>query len=244
MNTRVVEWTSDLETGFADIDEQHKQLVCYINDFYQAYASGNQERMNTVLFDLISCSMNHFEYEEDLMAKAGYPLLEPHRRVHQNFVNKLVDLQGKLFHGEDVAEELLGNLDGWLFRHIKINDRGYINSVNEAGVYENTAEGIAERAQEYNEEVPFTLAETAAAVESRAEMPPTAAEAPAVMHTNGAASEKFNSAAAAIREAMSGGASSVRQPTDRPAETAETAETPKPEEKKRGGWATPSSFTL
>lgn len=137
--SRVVYWTADLETGFHDIDEQHKQLVHYINEFYEAYESGNGEQMNTVLFDLIACSTNHFEYEEGLMAKAGYPLLEPHRRVHQNFVNKLVALQEQLFQGIDVVEDLLGSLDGWLFRHIKINDRGYINSVNESGVYKGGA---------------------------------------------------------------------------------------------------------
>lgn len=137
--SKIVYWTADLETGFHDIDEQHKQLVHYINEFYKAYESGDKQVMNTVLFDLIACSMNHFEYEEGLMAKAGYPLLEPHRRVHQNFVNKLVALQDKLFQGEDVVADLLGSLDGWLFRHIKINDRGYINSVNEAGVYKGGA---------------------------------------------------------------------------------------------------------
>ena len=81
--SKIVYWTADLETGFHDIDEQHKQLVHYINEFYKAYESGDKQVMNTVLFDLIACSMNHFEYEEGLMAKAGYPLLEPHRRVHQ-----------------------------------------------------------------------------------------------------------------------------------------------------------------
>ena len=156
MNT--VEWTPDLDTGFAEIDEQHKQLVFYINAFYKAFASGEQERMNTVLFDLISCAVDHFDYEEEMMRKAGYPLLEPHRRVHQNFIAKLQDLQGKLFQGdESVTDELISSLDGWLFRHIKINDRGYINCVNEAGVYSNSAEGIMAQAQTYEE--PFVLAE-------------------------------------------------------------------------------------
>ena len=32
----IVEWTPDLNTGIPDIDEQHKQMLHHINDFYEA----------------------------------------------------------------------------------------------------------------------------------------------------------------------------------------------------------------
>lgn len=151
---KFIEWTSDLDTGFHDIDKQHQELVFHINKFYQANETGDKERMSIVLFDLIASAHSHFEYEEKLMEDAHYPLMEPHRRVHQNFVNKLMDLHAKLHSGEDVSDELLTSLDGWLFRHIKINDKGYINSVNEAGVYHDSpdyAAQLAAQSQEYGE---------------------------------------------------------------------------------------------
>lgn len=149
-----VEWTPDLDTGFHDIDVQHKQLVHHINEFYRANETGDKERISIVLFNLIASAQAHFEYEEQLMAEANYPLLEPHRRVHQNFVTKLMELHGQLHDGADVSDELLNSLDGWLFRHIKINDKGYINSVNDAEVYHDSpeyADQLATQSQEYGE---------------------------------------------------------------------------------------------
>ena len=170
---KFIEWTTDLDTGFHDIDKQHQELVFHINKFYQAYEAGDKERMGIVLFDLIASAHSHFEYEEKLMEDAHYPLVEPHRRVHRNFVDKLMDLHAKLHGGEDVSEELLTSLDGWLFRHIKVNDKGYINSVNEAGVYHDSPDYAAELAaqsQEYDE----TRHEEAAAPEPEPEPEPAA----------------------------------------------------------------------
>lgn len=155
----IVEWTPDLDTGIPDIDEQHKQMVHHINDFYEAANAKDKERMAIVLFDLINSTLAHFQYEEALMEKAKYPLLEPHRRVHKNFIDKLMALHEKLQTMEttdDIAVLLIDSLDGWLFRHIRINDKGYTNSVNESGVYqamheESLAAAQAAQMQEYGE---------------------------------------------------------------------------------------------
>ena len=155
----IVEWTPDLDTGIPDIDEQHKQMVHHINDFYEAANGKDKERMAIVLFDLINSTLAHFQYEEALMEQAKYPLLEPHRRVHKNFIDKLMALHEKLQTMEttdDIAVLLIDSLDGWLFRHIRINDKGYTNSVNESGVYqamheESLAAAQAAQMQEYGE---------------------------------------------------------------------------------------------
>ena len=154
----IVEWTPDLDTGIPDIDEQHKQMLHHINDFYEAANAKDKDRMSIVLFDLINSTLAHFQYEEALMEQAKYPLLEPHRRVHKNFIDKLMNLHEKLQTMEttdDIAVLLIDSLDGWLFRHIRINDKGYTNSVNESGVYqamhENLVAARAAQMQEYGE---------------------------------------------------------------------------------------------
>ena len=127
-------WTADLNTGFGEIDKQHQQMVLYINELNDAFekSGASREDIGKVLFDLISCSMNHFDYEETMMERSGYALTEPHRRVHQNFANKLMEYQGRLLAGEDIKDELLNSLDGWLFRHIRINDMGFVEDVKKA----------------------------------------------------------------------------------------------------------------
>lgn len=154
----IVEWTPDLNTGIPDIDEQHQQMLHHINDFYEAANAKDKNRMTIVLFDLINSTLAHFQYEEALMEQAKYPLLEPHRRVHKNFIDKLMALHEKLQTMEttdDIAVLLIDSLDGWLFRHIRINDKGYTNSVNESGVYqamhENMVAARAAQMQEYGE---------------------------------------------------------------------------------------------
>ncbi len=47
----------------------------------------------------------------------------------------MADLQARYENGDDAAaEELLNLLDGWLFRHIQLNDHGYVEHVKKAGV--------------------------------------------------------------------------------------------------------------
>lgn len=128
-------WTMDLDTGFADIDEQHKILVDHINKFYDANQSGDKQAVFKELQDLIDYTVYHFAKEEEMLAEADYYMLEPHKKVHKNFVDKMLALQGRLENGDESAtEELLGILEGWLFRHIRLNDHGYIESVKKAGV--------------------------------------------------------------------------------------------------------------
>lgn len=131
-----IDWTADLETGFADIDSQHKQMVFYINELHKVRNSGDAMLIAQTLFDLISCTMNHFAYEEELLEAAGYGLTEPHRNTHTNFTNRLLDFQNRIMSGESVTEELLDQLDNWIFRHIRINDQGYVEMIKESGLYE------------------------------------------------------------------------------------------------------------
>lgn len=151
-------WTADLDTGFQDIDEQHKQLVFYINQLHTAYENNDPQQMNITLFDLISCTMNHFSYEEEMLAESGYHLIDAHKRIHQNFVNKLLEYQTLMLENPNVVGELLSMLDGWLFRHIRINDHGYIDMVLNTGIYQQNENGQYVRVSE-TERTPFNQVE-------------------------------------------------------------------------------------
>ena len=127
--------THDLETGFADIDEQHLILLDRINGFHSAMESGNFVDSKIALQDLIDYTIEHFAHEEKMLAEAQYNMLEPHKKVHQNFVGKMQSLQGRYENGDiEATQELLNLLEGWLFRHIRLNDHGYIESVKKSGI--------------------------------------------------------------------------------------------------------------
>lgn len=128
-------WTQDLDTGFKDIDDQHKILVERINSFYKAWGTGNFIDSKITLRDLIDYTIEHFAYEEKMLEEANYFMTEPHKKVHQNFVNKMTALQQRIEnHDKEAGDELLAMLDGWLFRHIRLNDHGYIEHVKKSGI--------------------------------------------------------------------------------------------------------------
>lgn len=130
-----VYWTSDLDTGFDDIDAQHKQLVDYINKLYDAREANDKEAVEQEFQHLIDYTVEHFSYEEMMLEEAQYRLVEQHRKVHQNFVTRMSTLQARYQNGDaEALNEVIDLCEGWLFRHIRINDHGCIDSVKASGI--------------------------------------------------------------------------------------------------------------
>lgn len=124
-----LEWTRDLESGIPVIDDQHKRIVAFINELNDALTTGNAEETNHVMEGLLNYTVTHFEFEEELQEKAGYPFLKAHRRIHEIFMKRVATIRERSAHGEDIAPELLKLLKGWLASHIKGEDRDYVESV-------------------------------------------------------------------------------------------------------------------
>lgn len=124
-----MEWTQDLESGIPVIDAQHKRIVDYINELSSACQTGNDKETKNVIEGLLDYTITHFQFEEDLQEKAGYPFLKAHRRIHEIFMKKVAAIRERSANGEDIAYELLDLLNGWLVSHIKSEDRDYVESV-------------------------------------------------------------------------------------------------------------------
>lgn len=124
-----IEWTRELESGIPVIDTQHKRIIDFINELDDACRTGNKEETDHVMEGLLNYTVTHFEFEEALQEKAGYPYLKAHRRIHEIFMKKVAEIRGRASQGEDVAPLLLNLLQGWLASHIKGEDRDYVESV-------------------------------------------------------------------------------------------------------------------
>ena len=124
-----MEWTHDLESGIPIIDSQHRRIIDFINELDSACRTGNPDETRHVMEGLLNYTITHFEFEESLQEKAGYPFLKAHRRVHEIFMKKVAEIRSRSAQGENVAQELLNLLNGWLISHIKGEDRDYIESV-------------------------------------------------------------------------------------------------------------------
>ena len=124
-----MQWTSDLDSGIRVIDDQHRRIIDYINELDHASQTGNAEETNHALEGLLDYTITHFEFEEELQERAGYPFLKAHKRVHEIFMKRVAAFRERAEKGENVAPEILAMLKVWLVSHIKGDDRDYVESV-------------------------------------------------------------------------------------------------------------------
>jgi hemerythrin len=121
-------WNPAYSVGIEVIDHQHKRLLQYINELEAAkvYATAeSRQKVNEILDKLISYTISHFSFEEKLMEDAGYPLLEPHKKVHEAFVERIGFFKQRYKNGEDIGKQLAYELQIWLLNHIKEEDSDY-----------------------------------------------------------------------------------------------------------------------
>ena len=88
-----ITWTLDLDTGFADIDDQHKELVDKINKFYDVYQTGNVVDIKIALQELLDYTVFHFDHEEKMLEEANYRMLAQKSAFQLCFQNQKLPSQ-------------------------------------------------------------------------------------------------------------------------------------------------------
>src|SRR5512139_2621368 len=132
----IVQWSNEYSVGIQEIDEQHKCIVAYINELYEAMTKkSNRELVAEVIHKLVEYTKIHFAVEETLMRIFNYNEYEEHKATHDKIVQQVLVYQGKFMAGDDkVGMELLMFLKGWLFEHISHVDKQYTATFHAAGV--------------------------------------------------------------------------------------------------------------
>jgi len=123
----LVQWSDSMSVGNLYIDEQHTILIDTINQLASAESQNDRFVIAMIIDELISYAAFHFDYEEQLLEAAGYPELEDHRRVHQDFVKWVDNLREEFtYHRRtQFGAKILGFLRDWLREHILGDDRRY-----------------------------------------------------------------------------------------------------------------------
>jgi len=123
----LIEWKDRFNTGFIEIDNQHKKLIDIINQLAQTSHIKKHEISDSVFIELINYTKTHFEYEEKMLAAKNYPDYNRHKREHDIFVNKIIEYYKMFTNKADVFDQLFGFLKHWLINHILRNDIDYSN---------------------------------------------------------------------------------------------------------------------
>ena len=99
-----VKWTPDLSVGVKHIDDQHKIMIDFLDEY----------------------TKQHFRDEEAYMEKIGYPEIEAQRKAHASFIENLTKLKSEYNEsGGNILVIINANnmVVDWLSNHIRKMDK-------------------------------------------------------------------------------------------------------------------------
>ena len=132
------EWRDEYNVNIKEMDEHHRKFFSMANMLHGAIASDEDKTsvINEVMDFLINYSAMHFEMEEGLMKKYGFPEFDLHRIKHQRFYEEAREIEKKLRNGTmEIDMRIVNFLTDWIINHILIEDRKYTQYLNEKGVF-------------------------------------------------------------------------------------------------------------
>ena len=121
----MIEWLPAYAVGVSQIDAEHQRLFALAEGMHQAMLAGQgKAALGALLADLVAYTRYHFEHEEQLMERTGYPRYQVHRKQHERFRASVQAMQDRAASGEvTMTIEVMQALIEWLKRHIAVSDR-------------------------------------------------------------------------------------------------------------------------
>lgn len=122
----LMSWDDSLHVS-EEIDRQHQKLLEILNRLHRSQVDGKgNDTLRDVLKELVTYTVEHFDYEEKMLEEAGYPQLPAHKESHKKLkatVSGFVDdfEAGRATLGADIFLFLRS----WLNTHIRGTDRHY-----------------------------------------------------------------------------------------------------------------------
>ena len=123
----IITWTEELSIDIPEIDDEHKHLIALINRLHDAMSQGRgKQNLLDIFTELFEYAKTHFTHEERLMAQANYRGLASHKREHDFFTRKVVELHKRFVAGElAITIEVLNFLKDWVVHHVRGMDKAY-----------------------------------------------------------------------------------------------------------------------
>lgn len=121
----LIEWRKEFETGVAEVDHEHKELVALINELHaQLDAGAAKETISDFLGEVFGRISAHFALEETVMRKHQYDEYAEHKADHEKLLDDLRDIMDDHEAGADMNyEERLGiAVRDWFVNHFKTKD--------------------------------------------------------------------------------------------------------------------------
>jgi len=126
----LLQWSHEYELGNSQIDQEHKQFVNMLNEFYSRMLNGQMDYETRQAIDHFLNDFNtHLTSEEAEMQRLGYPEFDSHKALHEEFRLKLSQILQDQDQGIDVSVDFLEYLANWLKVHLLQDDREFANFI-------------------------------------------------------------------------------------------------------------------
>lgn len=121
----LIEWRKEFETGIAEVDHEHQELVGLINDLHAKIGVGtDKDSISAFLGEVFAKISAHFALEETVMRKHKYDEYIAHKEEHEKLLDDLRDIMDA-YDAEaatDYGDALSGVVKDWFANHFKTKD--------------------------------------------------------------------------------------------------------------------------
>ena len=117
-------WNTAWETGIEPLDEQHKEMLQLLQSLALVMKEPErQSEQEDILIRLRDHAFKHFDFEENLMVRHGFPGLAHHRRIHDD-TRRHLNFLASMYpaYKQMVPSGVLEYLLNWLLEHISEED--------------------------------------------------------------------------------------------------------------------------
>jgi hemerythrin len=123
-------WKEEYSVGIPAVDEQHQELVKLTNELHIACLEEDsiQQYFMDTIHKTLDYTAFHFSTEERLMKATGYPDFAAHKREHDAFVQKVVQIMvdsQKFFKKKSAPYNFVSFLQNWILDHIAKVDKAF-----------------------------------------------------------------------------------------------------------------------
>ena len=121
-------WDPRFSVGHDLLDSQHRQLLSICAAVAAMVGTArvdSSERFHEALHELAQYARTHFDLEETLMRRCGYPELDRHIAEHSDCLKRLTDFLYAASHDVLAPEELHRFLSNWWTHHVCNSDARY-----------------------------------------------------------------------------------------------------------------------
>lgn len=135
---KIFEWSKEYSVEIKELDAHHQRLFDILNEVFTLMSEGgaSDRQILRVLEELLDYTHYHFDEEEKIMAKMGYPELSTHRMHHQQFIQKIKEFYASAQNGMAifVATKVANIGSEWLKNHILKEDHQYTEYMKQQGL--------------------------------------------------------------------------------------------------------------